>query len=114
MSEDYPLTLMELENRFSSDEACRAYLITLRWPNGWVGSLLCEAPLGPFRQKTPDPFFPSIALGSRSGVCQLPPLGFRIQCHVGWRLAVVARMITSAVSELRRVEDPTWLMKYAG
>ncbi|HSW44638.1 MAG TPA: IS1595 family transposase [Phycisphaerae bacterium] len=36
MSEDYPLTLMELENRFRSDEACRAYLVALRWPNGWV------------------------------------------------------------------------------
>ena len=36
MSEDYPLTLMELENRFRSDKACRAYLVTLRWPNGWV------------------------------------------------------------------------------
>jgi len=27
------------------------------WEKG-VGSLLCEAPSGPFRQKTPDPFFP--------------------------------------------------------
>jgi len=36
MSEDYPLTLMDLEKRFRTDEACRAYLTTLRWPNGWV------------------------------------------------------------------------------
>jgi transposase-like protein len=27
---------MELEDRFASDEACRAYLIRLRWPDGFV------------------------------------------------------------------------------
>mgnify|MGYP001572776388 CR=1 FL=1 len=36
MSEDYPRTLLELEKRFKTDEACRAYLFTLRWPEGWV------------------------------------------------------------------------------
>lgn len=34
--EDYPKTLSELEKRFSSDEACRAYLYSLRWPDGFV------------------------------------------------------------------------------
>lgn len=34
--EDYPRTLMELEERFSTDEACRAYLFALRWPDGFV------------------------------------------------------------------------------
>jgi transposase-like protein len=34
--EDYPRTLMELESRFSTDEACREYLVPLRWPNGFV------------------------------------------------------------------------------
>jgi transposase-like protein len=33
--EDYPRTLMELERRFSSEEACRAYLRKLRWPDGF-------------------------------------------------------------------------------
>lgn len=33
--EDYPKTLMELEKRFSSDAACRAYLFGLRWPSGF-------------------------------------------------------------------------------
>ena len=33
--EDYPRTLMELERRFSSEEACRAYLRELRWPDGF-------------------------------------------------------------------------------
>jgi len=34
--EDYPRTLMELEQRFSTDQACRAYLFALRWPEGFV------------------------------------------------------------------------------
>lgn len=34
--EDYPRTLLELERRFSSDDACREYLFRLRWPNGFV------------------------------------------------------------------------------
>jgi transposase-like protein len=35
MGEDYPLTLLELERRFGSEEACRQYLFALRWPDGW-------------------------------------------------------------------------------
>ena len=34
--EDYPRTLMELEQRFSSETACREYLETLRWPQGFI------------------------------------------------------------------------------
>ncbi len=30
--EDYPRTLMELERRFATDEACGEYLAQLRWP----------------------------------------------------------------------------------
>ena len=36
MKEDYPRTVLELEERFSTDEACRDYLIRLRWPKGFV------------------------------------------------------------------------------
>jgi len=36
MSEDFPRTLLELEKRFSTDDACREYLFALRWPQGWV------------------------------------------------------------------------------
>ena len=36
MREDYPHTLLELEKRFNTNEACRAYLFGLRWPEGWV------------------------------------------------------------------------------
>ena len=33
--EDYPRDLLELEARFSSEEACRRYLFQLRWPDGF-------------------------------------------------------------------------------
>jgi len=39
--EDYPKTLAEFEARFSSDDACRAYLVQLRWPNG-IACPRCE------------------------------------------------------------------------
>jgi transposase-like protein/ribosomal protein L37AE/L43A len=34
--EDYPRTLQELEQRFTTSDACRKYLYSLRWPNGFV------------------------------------------------------------------------------
>jgi transposase-like protein len=33
--EDYPKTILELEERFTSEEACREYLFQLRWPEGF-------------------------------------------------------------------------------
>ena len=36
MDEDYPKTLLELEQRFASEDACREYLTRLRWPNGFI------------------------------------------------------------------------------
>jgi transposase-like protein len=33
--EDYPQNLLELEARFSTEAACRAYLFELRWPGGF-------------------------------------------------------------------------------
>jgi transposase-like protein len=36
MAEDYPRTLLEFERRFASEEACRQYLVRLRWPAGFV------------------------------------------------------------------------------
>lgn len=33
--EDYPRNINELEARFSTEEACRAYLFRLRWPEGF-------------------------------------------------------------------------------
>jgi transposase-like protein len=36
MVEDYPRTLMEFERRFVSDDTCREYLSSLRWPDGFV------------------------------------------------------------------------------
>ncbi len=34
--EDYPRALIELEEHFATDEACRDYLIRLRWPEGFL------------------------------------------------------------------------------
>ena len=39
--DDYPRTLMEFERQFASEEACRAYLVQVRWPNG-VRCLRCQ------------------------------------------------------------------------
>jgi transposase-like protein len=36
MAEDYSKTLLELEQRFSSDAGCAEYLAALRWPCGWT------------------------------------------------------------------------------
>jgi len=33
--EDFPRNLIEFEARFSTDEACREYLFSLRWPDGF-------------------------------------------------------------------------------
>ena len=35
MIDDYPRTLFELEERFATEEQCRAYLTRLRWPEGF-------------------------------------------------------------------------------
>jgi hypothetical protein len=34
--EDYPRTLLELERRFAKEDACRSYLFSLRWPEGFI------------------------------------------------------------------------------
>lgn len=39
--DDYPRTLMEFERQFASVEACRAYLVQVRWPKG-VCCLRCQ------------------------------------------------------------------------
>jgi transposase-like protein len=33
--EDYPATLLDFERRFATDDACREYLVRLRWPEGF-------------------------------------------------------------------------------
>jgi transposase-like protein len=33
--DDFPKTAMEFDERFATEEACRAYLIRLRWPDGF-------------------------------------------------------------------------------
>jgi len=36
MDEDYPRDLPEFDARFATEEACRQYLVKLRWPQGFV------------------------------------------------------------------------------
>lgn len=36
MVEDYPKTLMEFEERFRTEGACRDYVFRMRWPDGFV------------------------------------------------------------------------------
>ncbi len=33
---DYPLTILDFQTRFASEEACRAYVFASRWPDGFV------------------------------------------------------------------------------
>jgi len=33
--EDYPISLLEFEKRFATEEACRQYFFKLRWPEGF-------------------------------------------------------------------------------
>ncbi len=34
--EDYPKTILEFEERFGTEEACREYLVRIRWPDGFI------------------------------------------------------------------------------
>lgn len=36
MAEDFPKTLLDMEQRFGTEDACRQYLSQLRWPSGFV------------------------------------------------------------------------------
>jgi transposase-like protein len=36
VEDDYPHDLMDFERRFSTDQACREYLVKLRWPEGFL------------------------------------------------------------------------------
>ena len=36
MDEDYPKTLLEMERKFATEDACREYLTKLRWPTGFI------------------------------------------------------------------------------
>jgi transposase-like protein len=45
MDEDYPKTLLELERRFGTEDACRQYLTHLRWPSGFICPF-CQGTVG--------------------------------------------------------------------
>ena len=45
--EDYPRTLEEFEGRFVTEQACREYLMQLRWPRGFACPRCGDSELGP-------------------------------------------------------------------
>lgn len=45
MEEDYPRSLLEMERRFATEDACREYLTKLRWGNGFLCPA-CEGKVG--------------------------------------------------------------------
>ena len=45
--EDYPRTLEEFEGRFVTEQACREYLMQLRWPRGLRAPAVEGSELGP-------------------------------------------------------------------
>ncbi len=45
MDEDYPKTWLELERQFGTEDACRQYLVKLRWPTGFICPF-CQAKAG--------------------------------------------------------------------
>lgn len=45
MDEDYPKNMLELEQRFGTEDACREYLTRLRWPEGFICPA-CKAKAG--------------------------------------------------------------------
>lgn len=51
MGEAYPKTLMDLEEQFSSEDACRDYLAALRWPTGFVCPGCGETNAGRMRRR---------------------------------------------------------------
>ena len=49
--EDYPRTLAEFEARFATEEACRTYLVQLRWPDGFRCPTCGEGKAWPVRTR---------------------------------------------------------------
>ncbi len=50
--EDHPRNLVEFDERFASEEACIAYLISLRWPQGFVCPKYEDSEVSPKRVTT--------------------------------------------------------------
>lgn len=50
---DFPRNLPEFDRRFGTEEACRDYLISVRWPGGWICPR-CSIASDPWRPKNRD------------------------------------------------------------
>jgi len=62
--EEYPKTLAELEDAFSTEEACRGYLVRLRWPEGYR----CPRCLGTKAWEDRADLFRCVACGYKTSV----------------------------------------------
>jgi len=87
MEEDYPRTVIELEERFSTEAACLAYLRKLRWPNGFV----CPRCQARKLWKTHRGLFHCATCGAQTSVTSGPilhgtrkplPMWFRAMWHI--------------------------------
>jgi len=79
--EDYPRTVSEFERRFATAEACRTYLVQLRWPDGF---------------RCP-----------KSGAGKAWPVGTQLECAAcGRQTSVTAGTIFQGT----RTPLPTWLL----
>src|SRR5665648_654650 len=117
MEEDYPRTVLDLEERFSTEDACRDYLLRLRWPDGFVcprcgvkggwaatrGRILC----GACRYQT------SVTAGTIFQDTRKPlRLWFRAIWHVTSQKNGVSALGLQRVLGLPRYETTwTWLQK---
>lgn len=115
--EDYPRTLLELEERFSTADACRQYLFSLRWPDGFAcprcggreawpmtrGLWLCRQ----CRHQT------SVTAGTIFQDTRLPlPLWFRAMWYVTSQKNGASALSLQRVLGLRSYQTPwAWLHK---
>jgi transposase-like protein len=87
MDEDYPRTLSELEDRFSTNAACLEYLQKIRWPNGFI----CPQCKAQEIWKTGRDLFHCVNCGAQSsvnsgtilhGIRKPLPMWFRAMWHI--------------------------------
>src|SRR5258707_14220436 len=74
--EDYPRNIQEFEDRFSTEESCRAYLEQLRWPDGFCCPHCSESSARPCHSVAVLQRFaadPRAVANSSSASCNRPP-----------------------------------------
>ncbi len=115
--EDYPRNLSQFEARFATDEACRDYLVRLRWPDGFLCPRCGHGkswPLrGVLRQCGECGYQTSVTAGT---IFQSTRLSLRLWFRAMWWMTTqkngVSALGLQRVLGLRRYETAwTWLHK---